>query len=291
MNFNCFQLIRPYPRDLVHPPWFRLQESNHISGVCILHGDSHMLAADDGTFSDYATGGGAPIPVMCAAPLDQNPSLKGGPYSQGVYRVRERSGFDFGINQIVEVLTGAATDSVRKWKHETLSTYGIGKEHNRNEWKVIGRELVRLGYLRQVAEKFNVLQLTEQGLALLKQRQPVMLTKPAAAAKLTQRRAGEIGCDEVLFERLRQLRKVLADELSVPSYIVFSDVALRQMARYYPTSAQEFARISGVGERKLAQFGEAFLAEIAGHLHSNPRQIFADDSFATPAAQRRGRWE
>ena len=67
-------------------------KSNHIQGVCILHGDSHMLAADDGTYSDYATGGGAPIPVMCAAPLDQNPSLKGGPYSQGVYRVRDRDG-------------------------------------------------------------------------------------------------------------------------------------------------------------------------------------------------------
>ena len=71
-------------------------KSNHISGVCILHGDSHMLAADDGAYSDYATGGGAPLPVMCAAPLEQNPSMKGGPYSQGVYRVRDKddeSGF------------------------------------------------------------------------------------------------------------------------------------------------------------------------------------------------------
>ena len=67
-------------------------KSNHISGVCILHGDSHMLAADDGRNSDYATGGGARLPVMCAGPLDQNPSLKGGPYSQGVYRVRDKEG-------------------------------------------------------------------------------------------------------------------------------------------------------------------------------------------------------
>jgi hypothetical protein len=67
-------------------------KSNHIEGVCILHGDSHMLAADDGSHSDYATGGGAPLPVMCAAPLEQNPSMKGGPYSQGVYRVRDKEG-------------------------------------------------------------------------------------------------------------------------------------------------------------------------------------------------------
>jgi phosphodiesterase/alkaline phosphatase D-like protein len=67
-------------------------KSNHISGVCILHGDSHMMAADNGTNSDYATGGGAPLPLMCAGPLDQNPSLKGGPYTEGVYRVRDKDG-------------------------------------------------------------------------------------------------------------------------------------------------------------------------------------------------------
>jgi phosphodiesterase/alkaline phosphatase D-like protein len=67
-------------------------KSNNISGVAILHGDSHMMAADNGSNADYATGGGAPIPVMCGGPLDQNPSLKGGPYSEGVYRVRDRDG-------------------------------------------------------------------------------------------------------------------------------------------------------------------------------------------------------
>jgi prolyl oligopeptidase len=67
-------------------------KANQIRGLCILHGDSHMLAADDGTYSDYATGGGAPLPVMCAAPLDREASIKGGPYSQGVYRVNDRRG-------------------------------------------------------------------------------------------------------------------------------------------------------------------------------------------------------
>ena len=195
-----------------------------------------------------------------------------------VYRVRERSGFDFGINQVVEVLTGADTDAVRKWQHEKVSTYGIGKEYNRNQWKVIGRELIRLGYLRQVAEKFSVLQLTDEGRAMLKQRQPVMLMKPVTAAEPAQRRAGEIACDEALFERLRQLRKKLADERSVPSYIIFSDVALRQMARFYPGDEREFARISGVGKE--------FLGEIAAHVQTSPRQIFADDSFVAPGPRR-----
>jgi ATP-dependent DNA helicase RecQ len=94
-------------------------------------------------------------------------------------------------------------------------------------------------------------------------------------------RAGDIACDEALFERLRQLRKQLADERGLPPYIVFSDVSLRQMAREYPQNEREFARISGVGERKLSEFGTVFLGEIAAHLRSNPRQIFADDSFAS----------
>jgi ATP-dependent DNA helicase RecQ len=92
-------------------------------------------------------------------------------------------------------------------------------------------------------------------------------------------RVGEIGCDEGLFERLRVLRRQLADERSVPAYIVFSDVALRQMARFYPSSEREFTRISGVGEKKVREFGEVFLAEIAAHLQQNPRQAFSDDSF------------
>ena len=87
-----------------------------------------------------------------------------------------------------------------------------------------------------------------------------------------------------MFDRLRELRKKLADERDVPAYIVFSDVALRQMARNYPASERDFARISGVGEKKLREFGEIFLGEIAAHLQTNARQIFADDSFTAPAA-------
>ncbi|MEY2411105.1 MAG: prolyl oligopeptidase [Verrucomicrobiota bacterium] len=76
-------------------------KDNNIKGVAILHGDSHMLAADDGSHSDYATGGGAPLPVLCAAPLDQEASLKGGPYSQGVYRVRKGEGA-FGLVTVTD---------------------------------------------------------------------------------------------------------------------------------------------------------------------------------------------
>lgn len=204
-----------------------------------------------------------------------------------VYRVREKSGFDFGINQIAEVLTGAETEKVLKWNHQTITTHGIGKEHSQAEWKLIGRELVRLGYLRQLAEKFNVLQVTDEGRLALKQRQLIHLAKPIVTPKPDQRRTekyraresrtggiGAIVCDEALFDRLRRLRKKLADERNVPAYIVFSDVSLRQMARFYPANENEFARISGVGERKLAEFGKVFMTAISAHLRKNPRRTF-----------------
>ena len=205
-----------------------------------------------------------------------------------VYRIRQKSGFDFGINQIAEVLTGKATKNVRKWQHETVSTYGIGREHSSLEWKSIGRELIRLGLIKERAEKFNALMLTDEGLAVLKQRKSVTLTKPMTAPEPIAHRVGEIACDEDLFERLRELRKRLADERALPPDIIFSDVALRQMARNYPESERDFARIVGVGEKKLRDFGEVFLIEIALHLATNPRQIFADDSFIVPPARKSG---
>ena len=203
-----------------------------------------------------------------------------------VYRIREKSGFGVGLNHVVEVLTGAATEKIRNWGHAQLSTYGIGKEHSRSEWAAIGRELVRLGLLRQTAEKFSTLELTAEGGAALKERRKITLTKPVTKPETKTRHVGEIACDEVLFEQLRMVRKQLADERDVPAYIIFSDVALRQMARNYPQTENDFARISGVGEKKLREFGAAFLEQIASHLQSNPRQVFADDTFVAPITHR-----
>ena len=201
-----------------------------------------------------------------------------------VYRIREKNGFGVGLNHVVEVLTGADTEKIRKWDHAALSTFGIGREHSRPEWAAIGRELVRLGFLRQTTDKFSVLELTQGGGAALKGRQKITLTKPAMAPETKGHHVGEIAGDEGLFDRLRTLRKTLADERDVPAYIVFSDVALRQMARNYPQTEADFARISGVGEKKLREYGEIFLGEIAAYLQTNARQIFADDSFTAPAA-------
>ena len=207
-----------------------------------------------------------------------------------VYRVHAKSGFAFGLNHVVDVLRGADTEAIRQRGHNELSTYGIGAELKRTEWQAIGRELLRLGLIECAPGKFATLSLTSEGLKALRNRTPIVLTKQIdIAEKNAQRRAGTIECDEVLFERLRALRRKLADDRKVPAYIIFSDVSLREMARDYPTNSTEFRRIPGVGEQKLKDFGEAFLSEIKSHSAANPRRIFSKDVDITFPSRRNSR--
>ena len=167
-----------------------------------------------------------------------------------VYRIREKSGFGVGVEHVVEVLCGADTEKVRKFGHHSLSTYGIGKEHDRADWGNIGgAQLVRLGFLVPNAEKFNILELTDEGRAALKTRQKITLTKPVSAPEPPTIRPAKSRVTRSC-SKPRASCKQLADERGVPSYIMFSDVALRQMARFYPPSDREFSRISGVGKKK-----------------------------------------
>jgi ATP-dependent DNA helicase RecQ len=204
-----------------------------------------------------------------------------------VARVHQKSGFGFGLNHIVEVLTGANTEAVRQRGHDQLSTYGIGTEMKREAWQAVGRELLRLGLVEAAPGKFATLSLSEKGLAALRERTSITLTKPPDVAKKTKSRAGEIEADETLFDVLRGVRRRLADERNVPAYVIFSDVALREMARSYPTTSADFRRIPGVGEQKLKDFAEPFLAAINEYLEAHPRQSFAAAGAAAPEAPAR----
>jgi len=208
-----------------------------------------------------------------------------------VVRIRQKSGFDVGLNHVIAVLLGSDHGKLRQHGHDMLSTFGIGKEHHRLAWAAMARELVRLGLLRQSPERFNTVGITEEGLAALRDRRVLMLTRPlqgstkraeATASGATaegrhgtdrpamsvgrtsgkRRRIGgalDIPCDEELFEKLRALRKTLADKKGVPPYIVFGDATLRLMALHKPRDAAGLLAISGVGERKLADYGQDFL--------------------------------
>lgn len=190
-----------------------------------------------------------------------------------VYRIHARHGFGFGLGHIVDVLRGADTEAIRQRGHNELSTYGIGSEFKRAEWQAIGRELLRLGLVECASGKFATLSLTPAGLQALRRRTAIPLTKQIdVIEKNTRRRTGAIECDEALFDRLRALRRHLADQRGVPAYIIFSDASIREMARNYPANSTEFRRIPGVGAQKLKDFGEAFLSDIKSYLAVNARR-------------------
>ena len=192
-----------------------------------------------------------------------------------VYRVRQGGRFGVGMNHLIEILTGSANEKIQRWGHDKLTTYGIGKDLTRSQWSAIGRDLLRLGYLAQDAGQFPTIALTDLGLDALKSRRVIMLSKPVELKKINVPRTGEIECDETLFDRLRKLRKRVADERGVPAYVIFGDNTLRQMAREYPTHIDALRMIGGMGEKKLAEFGGIFTDEVAAYLQTYPKVDFS----------------
>ncbi|MES2706458.1 MAG: DNA helicase RecQ [Verrucomicrobiota bacterium] len=196
-----------------------------------------------------------------------------------VLRANQASRWQFGLGHYCDILCGANTESIRRQDHQKLSTYGIGTEMKRPEWQAIGRELVRMGFLIADPARMGSLSVTEQGLTALKTRAKFVLTQPAPAGDSKRRsetpKAGNIDCDEVLFQSLRTLRRELAEVRSVPPYVIFGDVPLRHMAREYPRTAAEFSRIPGVGSRKLEDFGGGFMEVISQHVAEHGRRNFA----------------
>ncbi len=197
-----------------------------------------------------------------------------------VARCRER----FGMNYIIDVLRGSKNSKILSNQHQTLSTYGIGQDHTAEEWKTLGRSLIHQGLLTMTPDGYGILKLNEKSWEVLrKQRsvyiaiaptvaQPIAIKTPKTTAippAIPEPKAAE------LFERLRQLRKRLADEQGVPPYVVFADASLRAMANRCPLTRNAFAEVFGVGSRKLSQYGDPFLAEIQAYcreqgLHPEP---------------------
>jgi ATP-dependent DNA helicase RecQ len=194
-----------------------------------------------------------------------------------IYRVAQASRFGCGASHLIEILTGADTEKIRRWGHDRLSTYGIGKDLSRRDWQGVFRELMRLGYVMQTDGQFPTVAMTGTGRDILRERTPITLTRPMdipVAKKVRIKRQGAIECDEILFTRLRALRKQLADERGVPAYVIFGDATLRQMAREYPDNVGAMHDIFGMGAKKREQFGEAFADEIKDHLRENAKMAF-----------------
>jgi ATP-dependent DNA helicase RecQ len=180
-----------------------------------------------------------------------------------VYRVGQR----YGLGHVVDVLRGADNERIRTLRHEQLSTYGLGSDRSEQEWMSIIRQLIHHGYLVQDIASYSVLKLTEAARPLLRGEQRLHLARPRIRAQSRNRRPrtdlAQGPYDEVLFDRLRVLRKRLADAQGVPPYIVFGDASLVQMARERPADAAGLLNITGVGRHKLEKYGNDFLEAIA----------------------------
>lgn len=184
-----------------------------------------------------------------------------------VYRVQQ----SFGVSHVVDVLRGAETVRMRSYRHDRLSTYGIGAHLTQEEWMSIFRQLIHLGYLEQDIANYSILKLTEKSRPLLRGQAVVVLAKLRINLHKEKKAAKglkkflpslEDARDKQLFAELRELRKRIADEANVPPFVVFSDSTLVEMVLNKPKNDYEFLALNGVGQKKLESYGPEFLAVI-----------------------------
>jgi ATP-dependent DNA helicase RecQ len=183
----------------------------------------------------------------------------------------------FGAAQIIDILRGARSERVLSRGHHTLSVYGIGKQRSVDEWRGVARALLHQGLIDETQDGYPVLSLNAQSEAVLREELAVHIAEqpkqkrsrpPSVAVGAGAEGAGAKGAgsaaahSSALFEHLRALRKRLADEHGLPPYVVFHDATLREMAERRPLTLPQFAELPGVGQAKLARYGELFIAAI-----------------------------
>jgi ATP-dependent DNA helicase RecQ len=167
------------------------------------------------------------------------------------------------MTHIIDVLRGSRKQKIEQYGHHLLSTYGIGKDRSADDWKMLGRSLLHQGLLDETTDGYRILKLNKLSWEVLRSQRTVeiAITQTAVAKALAEinPRSAEA---EMLLERLRKLRKQIADAHSVAPYVVFADSSLRLMAQQQPQTLEAFAKISGVVTNKVNQYGDKFVSEI-----------------------------
>ncbi|MCF7982306.1 MAG: DNA helicase RecQ, partial [Pseudomonadales bacterium] len=183
-----------------------------------------------------------------------------------VYRTGQR----FGVNHVIDVLLGNETDKIVQHGHNQISTYGVGRNLEINQWRSVFRQLVARGYLSVDIAGFGALKLQQKCRPILRGEESLNLRKDVT--EKTTRKASKSnfkGQDQALWEALRACRKQLADEQGVPPYVIFHDATLMEMANLLPQTLEQLNRISGVGKSKLDKYGQAFLEITRNHQTSD----------------------
>jgi ATP-dependent DNA helicase RecQ len=186
-----------------------------------------------------------------------------------IYRVDQR----FAAGHVIDVLRGAESERITQWRHDTLSVYGVGSDRSEQEWRAILRQAIALGLVTVDHEQFSSLKLTESARAVLKgekkvqlrqYQKPVKQKRPAAPRGYAELDLSK--SEQALFDKLRWWRVETARAHGVPAYVVFQDATLREIAKVKPVSLDELRGVSGVGEKKLASYGDEIVALITDML-------------------------
>ena len=175
-----------------------------------------------------------------------------------------RTGERFGVNHLIDVLKGKETDKIWKFDHHHLPTFGVGDALDNNQWRSVFRQLVGRGYLSVDLQGYGALKLQEKCRPLLRGECEIAL-RLDQKQKVAKRQTKTPLPDDInvaLWEALRNCRRELAEEQGVPPYVIFHDSTLVEMCSVAPKTLDAFSKLSGVGERKLMKYGEAFLAAI-----------------------------
>jgi ATP-dependent DNA helicase RecQ len=193
-----------------------------------------------------------------------------------VYRTGQR----FGAGHLSDVLIGKATERVEKFNHQRLSTFGIGKEFSAAQWSSVYRQLVASGILESDIEAYGGLKLSEAARPILRGEQSVWLRRDAdpaiqkagrkaqRAERTAKSREPFAGANsDPLWLALKAKRTELAREQGVPPYVIFHDSTLLEILTHRPTTLDELAQVSGVGQAKLARYGESFLGVLKDAAH------------------------
>ena len=180
-----------------------------------------------------------------------------------------RSGQRYGVGHLVDILLGRDNEKIRAAGHQHLAVFGVGKGFSEVEWRTLFRQLVARGLADVDLDGFGGLRLSETCRPLLRGEVSLQLRrepKPAQAAKASSSAASQLvrGHEREMWEALRSLRRKLAEEHSVPPYVIFPDATLLEMLRSQPSSLSDMAEVSGVGARKLERYGQAFLEVLNG---------------------------
>jgi ATP-dependent DNA helicase RecQ len=168
----------------------------------------------------------------------------------------------FGINHIVDVLIGSRKQKIYQYGHHLLSTYGIGNGRTAKEWRMLGRSLVHQGLVGQTTDGYPVLKLNKRSWEIFRNQLLVKIAVDKHQTEITTTYNPRQAEAELLFEKLRTVRKQIADRNSLAPYMIFADSSLKLMAQIRPQTIADFANLSGVNEHKAQQYGDSFISAI-----------------------------